>query len=153
MGYATVYDERATYHEYAPSSFMDRMKHQVRRATYLIRALILYRAMILRRKYDKFGLVILPAHFVMQCLLPSVFLVGLACLLAATMLDPMSTLLLWAMALVALIASEKSRVFLISFVQSQVALVAAILNLATGKQGTFIETIPSTRNLQLGKKS
>lgn len=145
MGYKTVYDPQAKYYEYAPASFMDRMKQQIRRATVLVGALLLFKGMLLNRKYNKFGLVILPAHFVMQCVLPSIFLLGVGCLLILTVIDPMKTILLWILAMGAAIASRKSRFFLISFVQSQVALVTAIFRLATRRESLFIESIPSTR--------
>src|SRR3990170_6297203 len=73
MGYRTVYEPQAKYKEYAPISFMDRMRQQMRRATVLIGALFLYKEMLLARKYGKFGLLILPSHFVMECILPWVF--------------------------------------------------------------------------------
>jgi poly-beta-1,6-N-acetyl-D-glucosamine synthase len=146
MGYRTVYEEEAKYYEYAPASFMDRMKEKARRATSLVGALLSYRAMLLRRRYDKFGLVILPAHFIMNCLLPWIFLLGVGSLLILTILDPLSTVFVWIMALGAILVSERSRVFLVSFIQSQVALVTGILKLAMQRESMLIETIPSTRN-------
>jgi len=145
MGYRTVYDPQAKYYESAPSSFMDRMKQQIRRATVLIGALFLYRGMLLSRKHKKFGLVILPAHFVMQCLMPSIFLLGASCLLILTAINPAKTILVWLIGVGALVVSTKSRLFLISFFQSQVALVVAIFRLAAKRESLFIETIPSTR--------
>jgi len=145
MGYSTVYDGLATYYEYAPSSFMDRMRQQVRRATSLIGALLMYRVMLLRRKYDKFGLVILPAHLIMDCLLPWIFLVGVGCLLVLTFLAPIVTVPLWTIALGGILVTEKSRLFLVSFFQSQVALANATLTLAARRESMLIETIPSTR--------
>jgi glycosyltransferase involved in cell wall biosynthesis len=145
MGYTTIYDGEATYYEYAPSSFMDRMRQQVRRATSLIGALLMYKVMLLKKRYDKFGLVIMPAHFVMNCLLPWLFLAGVGCLLALTLLGPMSTVPFWTIALGAVLVSDKSRVFLVSFVQSQVALATATLRLAARRESMLIETIPSTR--------
>lgn len=145
MGYRTVYDPQAKYYEYAPTSFMDRMKQQIRRATVLVGALLLFKGMLLNRKCDKFGLVILPAHFIMQCLLPSLFLLGTVCLLILTVIDPMKTILVWIIAMGMAIAGRKSRLFLISFIQSQVALAIAIFRLATRRESLFIESIPSTR--------
>jgi len=145
MRYRTVYDPEAKYYEYAPASFMDRMKQQMRRATILVGALFLFKGMLLNKKHNKFGLVILPAHFVMQCLLPWIFLLGVCCLLILTVIDPMKTILLWIITMGAIVASRKSRFFLISFIQSQVALVIAIFRLATRRRSLFIESIPSTR--------
>ena len=145
MGYRTLYEPQAKYKEYAPTSFMGRMIQQVRRATVLIGALFLYKEILLDRKYGKFGLLIMPTHFVMQCVLPWIFLLGCVCLFTLTALYPMKTLLLWIIAFAAIVANRKSRYFLISFVQSQVALVWGILRLATRRESLFITTIPSTR--------
>jgi biofilm PGA synthesis N-glycosyltransferase PgaC len=145
MGYRTVYEPQAKYKEYAPTSFMDRMKQQIRRATVLIGALFLYKEMLLARKYGKFGLMILPSHFIMQCILPWVFILGSSCLLVLSIILPLKTLLLWIIALGTIVASRKSRQFLISFIQSQVALVSGIFRLATRRKSLFITTIPSTR--------
>lgn len=144
MGYRTVYESQAKYYEYAPASFMDRMKQQIRRATVLVGALLLFKSMLLDRKNGKFGLVILPAHFIMQCLLPWLFLLGSGCLLILIVIDPMKTVLLWIMT-IGVIATRKSRFFLISFVQSQIALVVAIFRLAAGAESLLISTISSTR--------
>lgn len=145
MGYRTIYDPQAKYYEYAPVSFMDRMRQQIRRATVLIGALFLFKGILLRRRYGRFGSMILPVHFVMQCLLPWLFLLGAGCLLVLTFIDPMKTVALWIVATVAIIASRKSRMFLISFIQSQLSLVIAIFRLASRKESLFINTIPSTR--------
>jgi cellulose synthase/poly-beta-1,6-N-acetylglucosamine synthase-like glycosyltransferase len=145
MGYRTIYEPEAKYYECAPSSFMDRMKQQTRRATVLLGALLLFKGMPLRGRYGKFGLIILPVHFAMQCLLPWVFLLGVGCLLVLTFVDPLKTWLLWVITLGALAASRKSRLFLVSFVQSQIALLVATFRLATRRESLFIDTIPSTR--------
>lgn len=145
MGYRTIYDEQAKYYEYAPASFTDRMRQQIRRATVLIGAMFLFRGMFLSKKYGKFGLVILPAHFTMCCVMPSIFMFGVVSFAIMTVIDPMKIILLWAIVMVAVIVSRKSRSVLISFIQSQFALVAAIFRLATRRESLFIESIPSTR--------
>ena len=145
MGYRTVYDETAKYYEYAPSSFRDRNKQQVRRGTFLVGALLMYRNMIMNRKYGRFGLIILPAHFVMECLLPWLFLLGAGCLLILTLLDPIKTLPFWMIFFVGAIVSKRSRNFLLSFIQSQWALIVAIFRLVSHKGHLYIDTITSTR--------
>lgn len=145
MGYRTVYDGAAKYYEYAPSSFIDRNKQQVRRGTFLVGALSMYKNMILNRKYGRFGLIILPAHFVMQCLLPWLFFLGSGCLLILTLLDPIKTLPFWIIFFGGVIVSKRSRNFLLSFIQSQWALVVAFFRLVSHKGSLHIDTIPSTR--------
>ena len=146
MGYRTIYDEDAKYHEYAPSSFSDRMRVQMRRATVLIGAMFLFKRLLLNKKSGKFGLLILPVHLVMYCLIPSIFMVGLVSLIVSTFLDPLTVATLWVVPILLLVASAKSRSFIVSFVQSQFALVIALFRLARRKESLFIETIPSTRN-------
>jgi glycosyltransferase involved in cell wall biosynthesis len=145
MGYRTVYEPQAKYKEYPPISFMDRMRQQTRRATVRIGALFLYKEMLLARKYGKFGLLIMPSHFIMHCILPWLFFLGCGSLLVLTALLPVKTLLLWIIALGTIVATRKSRYFLISFIQSQAALVSGIFRLATRRESLFIATIPSTR--------
>ena len=144
MGFRTVYDEQAKYYEYAPSSFSDRTTQQIRRATLLIGAMLLFKNLLLNRKSGKFGMLILPVHFMMNCVLPSVFLVGVVSLVAATVLGPLLVLPLWVIVLLALVVG-KSRTLIIAFTQSQFALVAALFRLARRRQSLFITSIPSTR--------
>ena len=146
MGYRTIYDEDAKYHEYAPSSFSDRMKVQVRRATVLIGAMFLFKRLFLNKKSGKFGLLILPVHFVMYCLIPSIFMVGLVFLIVSTFLDTLTVAILWVVPILLLVVSKKSRSFIFSFIQSQFALVLALFRLARRKESLFIESIPSTRD-------
>jgi glycosyltransferase involved in cell wall biosynthesis len=145
MGYRTIYDKDAKYCECAPSSFSDRMTQQVRRATLLIGALLLFKGLILNKKSGRFGLLILPAHFLMYCIIPSIFLIGLVSLVVSSFLAPLATVGFWIVALLLLAASQRSRSFLVSFIQSQFALVIGLFRLAQRKESLLIETIPSTR--------
>jgi cellulose synthase/poly-beta-1,6-N-acetylglucosamine synthase-like glycosyltransferase len=144
MGYRTVYDSAARYYESAPSSLMDRNKQQARRGASLVGSLLLFKNMLFRKKYGKFGLVILPAHFAMQVLLPWLVLSGTICFAIMNVIDPLKVLVLWILIIAAML-SKKSRTFLISFVQSQIALIMAMLRLTMRKDNLYIDTIPSTR--------
>jgi biofilm PGA synthesis N-glycosyltransferase PgaC len=145
MGYRTIYDEQAKYYEYAPASFKDRMTQQIRRGTLLIGAILLFKKMFLKKKYGKFGRLILPVHFILDCLLPSIFVVGVAVLAISTVLNPIGVLPLWVIVAIITIASSKSRSILVSFIQSQFALFWALIKLNRQKNTLFIESIPSTR--------
>jgi len=147
MNYKTVYDSDARYYEYSPTSIVDRMTQQVRRGTLLVGALLMYKNMLFNTKYGKFGMIILPAHFVLSCIIPWIFLLCLSCLMILTLVEPVKTLIPWVVVIIAIVASKKSRLFLISFVQSQLALIAALFRLARGRrhESLLIETIPSTR--------
>lgn len=145
-GYRTIFEPKAAYYEYAPSSFMDRMRQQIRRGAILMGSLLLYRNMMLNKKYGRFGVVIMPVHFLMQTVLPWLFALGFASLLIATVLNPTSTVVVWALLLsTAALVSVKNRAFVLSFVQSQLALVVATLRVASRRNSVIIDTIPSTR--------
>jgi len=142
-GYRTIYEPRARYYEHAPSTIMDRMRQQVRRASVLIGSMLIFKNLLMNKKYNKLGLVIMPAHFIMLLILPWLFLSGSVCLLILTIMNPI-WLALWAIPLTALLIS-KSRLFFVSFIQSQIALMIAALRVATHRGSLFIDTLPSTR--------
>lgn len=145
-GYRTVFEPRAVYYEYAPSSFMDRMRQQIRRAAILMGSLLLFRGMTMNKRYGKFGLIIMPVHFLMQIVLPWLFVVGCISLLIMTVLNPWSTVAIWgALLLIAIPVSLRNRALLLSFIQSQLALAIATLRVATRRNSVIIDTIPSTR--------
>ena len=100
----------------------------------------------MNKKYGKFGSVIVPIHFVMQVILPWLFVLGGISLFIMTVLDPLSTITMWgALLLVAVLVSLKNRALLLSFIQSQLALVIGTLRVATRRNSVIIDTIPSTR--------
>jgi len=142
-GYKVVYESNAFYYEYAPETFKDRMNQQVRRGTILIAALLLFKEMILNKKFGKFGTIILPAHFIMLVVLPWIFLAGSISLVISTLINPI-WLVLWTVVSASLLV-PKTRLFLVSFIQSQIALATAALRVAMRRQSLFISTIPSTR--------
>ena len=147
MGYKTIYEPSAMYYEYAPVLVKDRMKQQVRRGTVLVGALLRYKGMLLHRKYGKFGLFIMPAHLVLDCIMPWVFFLFLFCLSVLTIADPLKSVIPWAAAAVVALSGKRSRLFLLSFVQSQLALIMALFRLARGswRDSILIDTISSTR--------
>jgi hypothetical protein len=145
MGYRTIYDEQAKYYEYAPASFTDRMNVQIRRATVLIGAMFMFKGMLLNKKFRKFGLLILPAHFTMYCLLPSIFILGFVSLAISTVVNPVYVIPIWGILATGMVASDKSRAILVSFTQSQFALFVALFRLAGRRQSLFIESVQSTR--------
>jgi cellulose synthase/poly-beta-1,6-N-acetylglucosamine synthase-like glycosyltransferase len=144
-GQRVLYDSDSFYHEYAPETFKDRMKQQVRRGSILITPLLLYKEMIFNKKYGKFGRVILPAHFIMLVLVPWFFLIGLAVLLVGTVMDPVRNLIMLGILMVPVVASGRARVFVLSFTQSQIALVLSCFRIGFRKKSMFITTISSTR--------
>ena len=142
-GFKTLYEPEAKYYEYAPASFMDRMKQQARRASILIGSMLLYKNMLLNKKYGNFSLIIMPAHFIMLLILPWLFSLGLLCYFILSFMNPVWFMLL--LILLPILIIEKSRVFLISFIQSQMALIQAMIMVANHRESLLIDTISSTR--------
>lgn len=84
-GYRTVYDSSAVFYEYAPPNPKARFTQKVRRGQGLIRVFWDFKHVLFRRKYGKYGLLIMPMEFFMHCISPilillflATFLVGLA---------------------------------------------------------------------------
>jgi len=142
-GYKVVYDRESTYTEYAPVRLSDRMRMQTRRAKTLLESLLMYKDMILNRTYGAYGTLILPAHFIMLIVIPWLFLAGLASLTAMLYFDPNILLVLGAS--FSLLALRRIRLFTISFVQSQLSLVWAMLMIAMGRKTQIFNQIQSTR--------
>jgi len=141
-GFRTVYEPEAKYYECAPGNLKDRMKQQIRRGTILIESLLLYKKMLLNKMYGLFGLVILPAHFAMLVVLPWMFILGSLCFPILFMTHPTRFLVLLITVALALLVKPK---LVLSFVQSQVALVLATIRVILGRESQKIERIPSTR--------
>jgi cellulose synthase/poly-beta-1,6-N-acetylglucosamine synthase-like glycosyltransferase len=147
LNYKTLYDSDARYYEYAPSSMQELLTQQIRRGTLLVGALLRYKQMLFNSKYGKFGTIIMPAHLMLHCILPWMFLLATISLGILTFLDPIKTLIPWLAVITLLIASKPSRLFFVSFVQSQFALMISLIRLARGRvyESLVIDSISSTR--------
>ena len=121
------------------------MNVQIRRATVLIGAMFIFKSMLFNKKFGKFGLLIMPDHFIMCCLLPSTFFLGFVSLAISTIVDPLYIIPIWLLLALGLIVSGKSRTFLVSFIQSQFALFIALFRLSGRRQSLLIESVQSTR--------
>lgn len=144
MGYRTIYDEKAKYYEYAPSSFKDRMTQQIRRASLLIGAMILFKHIIFNKNYGRFGTIIMPIHVLMTCFIPFIFLLIPFSLIILTVINPVTSIYFW-LPIIALSIWKKSRLFILSFIQSQIALIVGLFKVAKRTKSLYINTIPSTR--------
>jgi cellulose synthase/poly-beta-1,6-N-acetylglucosamine synthase-like glycosyltransferase len=76
-GFSTVYQPDAVYSELSPRSFKASFKQRYRRAATLIQNMLIFKDMLFNRKFGLFGMLIMPAHFLMLIILPYLFLVGL----------------------------------------------------------------------------
>jgi biofilm PGA synthesis N-glycosyltransferase PgaC len=74
-GYRAVYDSSAVFYEYAPPNASSRFVQKVRRGQGLIRVFWDFRGCMFRRKYGAYGLLILPAEFLLHCLFPMLWLI------------------------------------------------------------------------------
>jgi hypothetical protein len=108
----------------------------------------LFKNLLFNKRCGKFGILILPVHFVMDCVLPSLFFLGLGSLVIATILGHLLVLPIWVVAALAFVA-VKSRSLVIAFIQSQFSLIAALFKLASREQSLFITSIPSTRGSKM----
>lgn len=76
-GYLTIYEPNAVYYESSPRSFKDSFKQRLRRAATLIQNMFIFKNMLFNRKYGLFGMLIMPAHFLMLMVLPYIFFFSL----------------------------------------------------------------------------
>lgn len=142
-GYKTVYEPSAIYYELSPRLFRESFKQHVRRAATLIENMLVFKGMMLKRKFGAFGMLIMPAHFLMLLCLPYLFLFGSVGLLALTVLD-LSNYLLLTLVVVGLLAMLLSR-SVQAFIKTQIALVVAGLKLMRGVETQRFERLQSAR--------
>jgi len=145
QGYKAIYEPNAVYFELAPSSLRDSLKQQKRRAAALIENLVAFRNMILRRKFGAFGMLIMPAHFLMLVVLPLLLLTSLIGLIVLVILDPTNVLPLT----IILLSLSVSFVFVSvqAFLKTQLALITALFGMLFGIETQKFERISSTRTL------
>lgn len=142
-GYKTVYEPNAVYYELSPSSIQDSFKQQIRRAVTLIQNMMAFKSMIFRRKFGAFGMLIMPAHFLMLIILPLVFLASIIGLLAIIALNPSNYLVLAVIGVGLLATFLSSR--LQAFLRAQLVLSVASLGLLINIETQRLERLPTTR--------
>ncbi|MCJ7633319.1 hypothetical protein MUP77_13145 [Candidatus Bathyarchaeota archaeon] len=120
------------------------MRQTTRRATTLIQNMIIFRNMILNRNYGLFGLVIMPAHFLMLTLLPLLFALGSIGLIVSVLLDPSYiSIIALSVGLLSVVASSRIR----EFVKTQLVLIPAVVGLVFMDTQKF-KRLESTRSVQ-----
>jgi poly-beta-1,6-N-acetyl-D-glucosamine synthase len=142
-GLRTVYDPTAVYSEPAPKSLRESFKQQIRRAATLIQNLFFFKNLMLKSEYGLFGLLIMPAHFMMLIVLPYVFLfsiMGLVLLLAITPFNLIAISLI-VLSLVGITFSQGIR----AFFKVQIALIIATFKMVTGVETQKFERLLSAR--------
>jgi biofilm PGA synthesis N-glycosyltransferase PgaC len=142
-GYKTVYDPEAAYYELSPKSIQDSFKQQIRRAATLIENMMAFKGMILNKKFGSFGMLIMPAHFLMLIILPFLLLMGSIGIAMIVILDLSNYLLLALVGIVLLAILVSSQIQ--AFVKTQIVLVIATLQLLIGVETQRFERLSSTR--------
>lgn len=142
-GYRTVYEPNAFYYELSPRSIRDSLKQQTRRAATLIQNMMTFKGMILRRKFGAFGMLIMPAHFLMLIILPLLFMVGIIGVFAIIAINPFNHFVFVVIGVTTLATLLSSR--LQAFLKTQVALVVAMLSLLIGIETQKFRRLPTTR--------
>jgi cellulose synthase/poly-beta-1,6-N-acetylglucosamine synthase-like glycosyltransferase len=142
-GYSTVYEPRAVYHELSPMSLRDSFKQQKRRAATLIENMMVFRGMILNRRFGAFGMLIMPAHFLMLTILPFVLLVGSIAAVLAVAVNSQDYVVLLASVVTLLGAAASSRVQ--AFLKTQLVLITATIGMFVGTETQKFERLSSVR--------
>lgn len=142
-GYLTIYEPNAVYYESSPRSFKDSFKQRLRRAATLIQNMFIFKNMLFNRKYGLFGMLIMPAHFLMLMVLPYIFFFSLISFFILNIIYFPNYIYLLLLALgVSLFSLSKT---LQAFVKLQLVLIMAHVKLIMGVETQKFEKIESTR--------
>ena len=85
----------------------------------------------------------MPAHFIMLFILPWLCVLGIFCFFILGIINPMWFIIL--IIISPILIFEKIRIFLLSLIQSQIALILALIKISRHKSTLYIDTISSTR--------
>ena len=142
-GYKTAYEPSAVYYELSPKLMRESFKQQTRRAATLIENMLAFKNLIFKKEYGAFGMLIMPAHFLMLIILPYVLILASVGTVALTMLYPSNYIFLTIMiiGLLGLILSRKVK----AFIKAQIALIVATLRLLKGVETQKFERLESAR--------
>lgn len=94
-GYKVIYDPQVKFYEYAPSTHSERVQQKVIRAANLIKVLFRFKSMIFKRRYNKFGCIILPMNLAMLVIAPVAILIGIVSLAVLTFFDLAFVRIIW----------------------------------------------------------
>jgi len=140
-GYRTAYEPQAVYYELSPRSVRESFKQGIRRGATLIQNMMIFKSMILNRRYGAFGMLVMPAHFCLLVILPFAFLAGVVGMIGMVIGGSMWALLLICGGLLATILSRRLQ----ALVKTQLVLLAANLRLLTGIETQKFERLESVR--------
>ena len=143
-GYKSAYEPNAVFDEFAPSSIHESFNQQVRRAATMIQSMMIFKGMILRRRFGAFGMLIMPGHFLMLVVLPFLFLLASIGTLAIFILAPLQYPFLIVAIITAILAMLFSR-SVQAFVKTQIVLVVTTLGMLIGIETQKFKRLESTR--------
>jgi hypothetical protein len=149
MGYRAIYDSRVKFYEYAPSTRQGRVQQKVTRGANLIKILWKFKFMFFRRKYGKFGWIVLPMDFAMLTLVPVSLFLGVLFLGLLSIVNPIASIPIWTIIMcLLLIGSMYSRTLVSTFFEFEYSLLIAIYEiLVTRRVHDMIEKVASTRRI------
>jgi len=142
-GYRSVYEPKAAYYELSPKSIQDSFRQQIRRAATLIENMMAFKGMILNKRFGAFGMLIMPAHFLMLVILPFLLLMGGIGIAMIAILDLSNFLILALIGIsfLAILLSSQLQAFL----KTQIVLVIATLKLLFSVETQKFERLSTTR--------
>jgi cellulose synthase/poly-beta-1,6-N-acetylglucosamine synthase-like glycosyltransferase len=146
-GYKVIFDPEVRFSEYAPKTRSDSIKQKTIRAANLISVLWRFRSMFFKRKYGKYGSLILPFNFAFVTIFPIFILFWFLSLSALTFLDVEFFVYVWGiLGIVFLFLLVFSRRLLLTFLQFEYSLIKAIFQVVfVRKSHDKIDVINSTR--------
>jgi cellulose synthase/poly-beta-1,6-N-acetylglucosamine synthase-like glycosyltransferase len=146
-GFRFIFDPEVKFYEYSPSTREDRVKQKTIRAANLIKVLWSFRALFFKRKFGKFGSIILPFNFAMLALAPVFILFAVISIVALTFFELLPSLIIWAIIASALtIGLMFSRKMVIMFFEFEFSLLKAFYEIVfVRKSHDKIDKVASTR--------
>jgi cellulose synthase/poly-beta-1,6-N-acetylglucosamine synthase-like glycosyltransferase len=146
-GFKTIYDPQVKFYEYAPLTHAERVHQKKIRAANLIRVMMQFKHLMFKRKYGKFGLIILPMYFGMIVVAPTAILIGFLLLIPTTFFNPTFAALIWGpIGLFVLLSLVFSKQLITTFLDFEYSLVKALHDILIGrKKFDKIDKVASTR--------
>ena len=147
QGYRVVYDPTVKFYEYSPSTNSDLIKQKTNRGANWIKVLWRYRHIMFKRKYGKYGSIILPMDFGMIAIAPVMIMIAFTLLVTLTFLDPIFFAYIWAgLGFVFLLFLVFSKNIIITFVRFEYSLIKALYQVIfTKRNHDRLDKVDSTR--------
>jgi cellulose synthase/poly-beta-1,6-N-acetylglucosamine synthase-like glycosyltransferase len=146
-GYRFIFDPEVKFYEYAPSTREGRIKQKTIRAANLIKVIWSFRSLFFKRRYGKFGSIILPFNLAMLAFAPLLIHLAAISLTALTFFEPVLALTIWGfIGLSLVIGSIVSKKIVLTFFDFEYSLLKAFFEIIfVRKSHDKIEKVESTR--------